>query len=593
MGDKVRHTTERGGNRIRKHQLPRASVGYEDLSPALRRDVTLSRMAARAAKATKQVGDILEYLKDLTLIGGVVTAATENTITDNAHNWEHEGVIENFQVRVLTGNGAGQIRTVVKVKGTTLTVDPPWSIVPAVGDTFEVASSSRITSRELGSIVTTLNQAPDAPIQFSAIKQTADEISSVVALLNSDPDAADQFSAITQLASEIDLRVAVDEVISAINLSEEGVKIQANKIEFMTPTIVPGLIHTTSTQSDWQQGTLSVVVATAPGDLELAKILATDDFERVNIGDNWVEESPSVPRWSIDAGRLKSDAVTVDGYNSIWYTAMDVSGVNIVIEYDVYFTGTASRLWGGFDYRGVGVDVNPVRTGIRNGAALGETYGPGISVGEWHHVKAVITVQGHPNDELKLYVDGNLIFTDTFRAPYTSPYVGPRSTHYTDDGGYALYDNFLIDKGYLASGTRTSPPIDLSPVGTAAGSAITWNATAPTGTSVAEETNLSRDGGQTWQGWQEVANGGPSPGITSETDLSNAKLQTRVTLSTTDPTVTPTVHSLTVEILKESNVYNADNFPIEALDNQIWMDSTGLNMQNVAAQHKRVNLKAR
>src|SRR5690606_31359430 len=237
MGDKVRHTTERGGNRIRKHQLPRASVGYEDLSPALRRDVTLSRMAARAAKATKQVGDILEYLKDLTLIGGVVTAATENTITDNAHNWEHEGVIENFQVRVLTGNGAGQIRTVVKVKGTTLTVDPPWSIVPAVGDTFEVASSSRITSRELGSIVTTLNQAPDAPIQFSAIKQTADEISSIVALLNSDPDAADQFSAITQLASEIDLRVHKDEVITAINLSPEGVAIQANKVEFLTQPI--------------------------------------------------------------------------------------------------------------------------------------------------------------------------------------------------------------------------------------------------------------------------------------------------------------------------------------------------------------------
>src|SRR5690606_16126649 len=90
---------------------------------------------------------------------------------------------------------------------------------------------------------------------------------------------------------------------------------------------------------------------------------------------------------------------------------------------------------------------------------------------------------------------------------------------------------------YVFSGTRISPVLDLSPVGTAAGSSISWTATTPADTSVTVETNLSLDGGQTWQGWQQVTNGGPIPGISAGTDLSNARLQTRVTLQTTDPTV--------------------------------------------------------
>jgi len=65
---------------------------------------------------------------------------------------------------------------------------------------------------------------------------------------------------------------------------------------------------------------------------------------------------------------------------------------------------------------------------------------------------------------------------------------------------------------------------------------------------VTVETNLSLDGGVTWQGWQQATNGGPIPDISAGTDLSNAQLQTRVTLQTTDTTVTPRVDSLTVEI---------------------------------------------
>jgi hypothetical protein len=112
----------------------------------------------------------------------------------------------------------------------------------------------------------------------------------------------------------------------------------------------------------------------------------------------------------------------------------------------------------------------------------------------------------------------------------------------------AIYGLVNYAQPYKLSGSRTSPILDLSHVGTASGSSIAWTATTPAGTSVTVETNLSLDGGQTWQGWQQVTNGGPIPGISAGTDLSNARLQTRVTLQTTDSTVTPRVHSLTVEV---------------------------------------------
>src|SRR5690606_38107941 len=111
----------------------------------------------------------------------------------------------------------------------------------------------------------------------------------------------------------------------------------------------------------------------------------------------------------------------------------------------------------------------------------------------------------------------------------------------TDANRRDRYNWIVVNRESL--GSRVSPILDLSPVGTAAGSSIAWNAITPAGTSVTVETSL--DGGATWQ---VATNGGPIPGISAGTDLRNARLQTRVTLQTTDPTVTPRVDSLTVEV---------------------------------------------
>jgi hypothetical protein len=53
----------------------------------------------------------------------------------------------------------------------------------------------------------------------------------------------------------------------------------------------------------------------------------------------------------------------------------------------------------------------------------------------------------------------------------------------------------------------------------------------------------------TWQGWQVCTNGGAIPGIIKGTNLNNARLQVRETLSTTDTTVTPSLQDITITIL--------------------------------------------
>ncbi|MBE3590014.1 MAG: hypothetical protein IMW98_04205 [Firmicutes bacterium] len=96
------------------------------------------------------------------------------------------------------------------------------------------------------------------------------------------------------------------------------------------------------------------------------------------------------------------------------------------------------------------------------------------------------------------------------------------------------------------SGARTAPALDLSPVGVATSSAISWTADTPAGTSVSVDVSL--DGGQTWQ---PATNGEPVPGITPGMDLTGKQLLWRERLSTTDTTKTPTLQSLTIQVNHE------------------------------------------
>lgn len=103
-------------------------------------------------------------------------------------------------------------------------------------------------------------------------------------------------------------------------------------------------------------------------------------------------------------------------------------------------------------------------------------------------------------------------------------------------------------------GTRISPPLDLSSIGTVKTSEISWQATIPTGTSITIETALSTDGGQTWGAWQTATNGQAIPGILPDMDLSNTRLKTRATLETTDTDITPTLEGLNINLTGEKTI---------------------------------------
>src|SRR5690606_38275436 len=90
--------------------------------------------------------------------------------------------------------------------------------------------------------------------------------------------------------------------------------------------------------------------------------------------------------------------------------------------------------------------------------------------------------------------------------------------------------------GYKPSQTFTLEPIDVSDIGTVAGSVIDWTATTPSGTSVTVETSLD---GTTWT---PVTDGGPF--VADGTDLTGKSLHIRYTLSTADTNFTPTMESL-------------------------------------------------
>ncbi|HHW45231.1 MAG TPA: DNRLRE domain-containing protein, partial [Desulfotomaculum sp.] len=141
------------------------------------------------------------------------------------------------------------------------------------------------------------------------------------------------------------------------------------------------------------------------------------------------------------------------------------------------------------------------------------------------------------------------------------------SSEYTDDP--ALRPKLVLVGSFgsfVLSGSRVSPPLDLSPVGRAFSSSISWQATEPPGTSVVIEVSL--DGGLTWQ---QATNGSTIPGLSPEMDLTGKSLLVRQILSTTDPSRTPILHELVVKVC--SRPVNEDQLDWE----MVWYEYDALN----------------
>lgn len=87
--------------------------------------------------------------------------------------------------------------------------------------------------------------------RYSSLKQSYDSFSSTVSSSITDLDERldTAESSITQLADDIELKVSADGVISAINLSTEGVKIQGNKVDILGNAVFSSLLDTEDGQT--------------------------------------------------------------------------------------------------------------------------------------------------------------------------------------------------------------------------------------------------------------------------------------------------------------------------------------------------------
>lgn len=361
-----------------------------------------------------------------------------------------------------------------------------------------------------------------------------------------------------------------------------------------------------TTQSDFNSGTLTDVTATSAGDLELAQTMGkalsfdgVDDY--VDIGSSL----QSTSQMTIE-GKIKLDDYSTErniisnnlgagtaqyamriGTNgkltaaicttskSFWVTDVCDIEKNTEIHlasvinstnntYAVYKNGNivaSGTLTDGSHSLGTGKTF--IGKDNRN-----ESYFDGIidDVRIWNVARTQQQIQDNMNKELAGNEPGLVGYWKFNEGTGTAAYDSTANGNNGTING-ATWTDGLVPSSYKTPGTREKI-VDLSSANPAGGTKIEWLKTTPTGTAVKVETALSTDGGSTYGAYQEAASGSSIPGIASDTNLSNARLKIKETLSTTDTNITPKLHSLTFNIWEKqaSTVYGPNKSTLTAWD---------------------------
>lgn len=297
--------------------------------------------------------------------------------------------------------------------------------------------------------------------------------------------------------------------------------------------------HIATTQADFQQGTLEGVVATAAGDLELPKGVSWTNIVNCTAkGNNLTKNSGE--DWH--AGAISVETISGNGY-----VETTIAETNIYRMIGLSNGNTDSN------YTDIDFAICP-----RSDGALA-VYEKGTYKGTFGtYASGDVLRVAVENGVVKYYKNGTLLYTSS-QTPVFPLLV---DTSIRTAGG-TLKDVVFFDEAlgyipYIASGTYTSPALDISTDSPVIDSLISWNTTTPTGTIVKVETNISFDGGTIWWGWKEVTSGDKIPNAIG--NLANVRLKYRVTLETTDNTITPQLHDITVEV-------NSEEFTDGTLDN--------------------------
>ncbi|MDP3981524.1 MAG: hypothetical protein Q8Q33_08945, partial [Chlamydiota bacterium] len=159
------------------------------------------------------------------------------------------------------------------------------------------------------------------------------------------------------------------------------------------------------------------------------------DFAGSNFNGWTITGNTDNVQFSVLDGKLISQVTGSGGYAYIYPYSLDVSGRSISIEYDVQYDLGAS--WGGLLYRGIYLDMNPLRIGWRdnNYTPIAST----VTANALHHVKVVV----RDDQTSDIYVDGQAILMNEPLdvSSFTNNSVGFVSNYYN---GQVAISNFSI-----------------------------------------------------------------------------------------------------------------------------------------------------
>lgn len=299
----------------------------------------------------------------------------------------------------------------------------------------------------------------------------------------------------------------------------------------------------TSYTDDWTGGT-NTNVAPSGGKLGMTNLPAWDEIDTMS---NWASTG-----W--DGSRLATPFTqTADGARA------ECSGTSAALVKE--YPGQQFPITIEFVYR-LNPPTNP-QSGWNNRASVylieergGTKYRFSISLYEatsWTWVRIVLT-SATAGD---VYING--VYDRSFSGPVTTS-LSPRIQFIIDDAlqqqGILEITQYHKKNGTLHSqvpsftfpytGTRVTPEIDLSSLGTYSSSSISFNATTPTGFNGFNSTaKLEADvfKGGSWKGYQQVNNGGSLPHLTSGESLNGVKVRLRETLTTYDVQNKPTINT--------------------------------------------------
>jgi len=187
--------------------------------------------------AREALSEELRKVVEVAVDTGIVTSATNTTLTDKTKNWPTDQW-KDYVVEIVSGTGEGQIRKIVSNTSDTLTVDPAWVTVPDATSRYAIRfvgvgvmslsawGGTALTGRDVSLDLAKL-QNLDAALSTRASESTLSTLNSKIP---SDP--AREGGNLATIASR--LNVNLDTRASEATLS--GIKAKTDNLDVLLST---------------------------------------------------------------------------------------------------------------------------------------------------------------------------------------------------------------------------------------------------------------------------------------------------------------------------------------------------------------------